>query len=187
MTRFFGRETKVMVLGTAGINDEGELFLSKLAEQRAHQVAEVFYNQSFDRNNGRILVAGGYSKELKDKPPIQREAYLIGEYLMRQYSIPERALLLEDESTTTVENFTLSLERYPDFFADVIDGKRRLGLVSHRDHLKRAVIIGTKALGCAEGWHRDFPTREQIELPHEPIVVPVQQYTEEVVPLAADF
>ena len=186
MTRFFGRENKMMVLGTAGITDDGELFLSKLAEQRAHRVAEVYYNQSFNRANGQILVAGGYSKELKDAPPVQREAQLLGRYLIEQYSIPERALLIEDESTTTEENFTLSLERYPEFFDDVMNDRRKLGLVSHPFHLKRAAKIGSKILSCSESSFRGLPTWQPDNKENEAAAMRVMERRYEEVRLAAD-
>ena len=160
MTRFYGKGNRIMVLGTSGIDSNGEPFLTKLGEDRANRAAEEWYNMSFDRKTGLILVAGGYPKELRDCPPKEREARLLGRYLIDVFNIPKDSIIEEDESTSTEENFTTSLVKFPDFFKDIASGERRLGLVSHSDHLKRAVKIGSGVIGCyGDNCFRELPTR----------------------------
>lgn len=81
-------------------------------------------------------------------------------YMMDQYPIARKVLLLEDESRTTKENFDFSLERYPEFFEEIVSGERILGLVSDEEHLRRAVRIGSGALDCYERQLKPLPTRE---------------------------
>lgn len=170
MVRFYGIGNRMMAFGTGERAEDGSLVLTDLAKRRADKVAEVYYNHSFNRKGAEpsILLSGGYGKrEFPDEPPMQREAQLMAEYLIEQYFIPKSAMLIEDESTDTDENFKNSLQGYPDFF-DYMD-KKRLGLVSHESHLKNRVIeAGVAALAIDDAlsesgkWHRLLPAREPI-------------------------
>lgn len=153
-----------MVLGTAAADETGELYLSAAAKSRCDRAAEAFFDHRFKREKESLLLSGGYSKEFSENPPIGREALLMADYLIRQYALDSRALLVEDESTTTEENFRYSLLRYPGFFEDVVnDGDRKLALVSRADHLERAVSIGSRVLQCAERNLVKRPTWEVIQ------------------------
>lgn len=139
-----------MVLGTAGIGEDGDLYLSDHARSRCDRAAEAYFGHDFSRTNQSILIAGGYAKWLFDEPPVSREAHVMAEYLIKTYGIPETAFLLEDQSTNTEENFILSHEKYPDFFEDIEHYERKLAVVSHENHLERAVFIGRQVLNCYE-------------------------------------
>lgn len=152
-----------MVLGTAAANKQGDLYLSELGMRRCDRVAEAYYGTDFDRIEGLILVSGGYGKLLFDAPPEDREAVLMAGYLERVYYIPQSAMLIEDESTDTKENFDFSVERFPDFFKNIKYGEEVLGLVSHSDHLVKASKIGRRAINCSERQLVEMPTQELIE------------------------
>ncbi len=94
MVRFYGPGNNIMVFGTAGTTEDGELYLSTPAKRRADRAAEEYYNRNFNRKTGKILVAGGFSKELINAPPVQREAQLMAAYLIELYSIPKESLLI---------------------------------------------------------------------------------------------
>ncbi len=143
---------RIMVLGTAA-NVNGELHLTDMGKSRAHRAAQAFFEKGFARGEGSILLTGGYSKAFGEMPPIGREAHLMAEFLLGQYDrISPHHLLIEDESTTTEENFLFSLQRFPEFFEGTANqGDRKLALVSQPDHLKTAVTIGSWALRCTVG------------------------------------
>lgn len=146
-----------MLFGTAGIAENSELYLSDAARSRAYRAMEEFNEDDFDRDSGIILVTGGYSKELS-LPPREREARLIGEFLL-ECGLPEDKLLIEDESTDTRENWENSVKKYPEFFAG-ITAERKLGLVSSPRHLKRAILFGKAVLQMEGHWYRELPSDE---------------------------
>jgi hypothetical protein len=154
---------KIMVLGTAGINEAGEPVLTDQAKRRCDRAAVEAFGYRFKRTPGSILIAGGYSPELHDTPPEKREAHLMASYMLDQYPIPPDALLLEDESRSTKENFEFSFEKFPDFFEDVTSGERKLALVSDEEHLQRAALIGSWVLRCSERQFAMQPTWKFVE------------------------
>ena len=157
MSRYLGYNN-LLIFGTAGVSEDGELFLSEHAQVRAHRAAAEYLRKSFNKKTGRIVIVGGYSKELQSNPPKERESRLIGRFLLEQYqSIPEGALLYEDESTDTWENYLYSLRDFPEIF----EGK--LGLISHPNHLKRAIKIGKEVLHRPndDTWYEPLPTSQQ--------------------------
>ena len=81
-----------------------------------------------------LVLSGGLGKH----PPSEAEAMA---RLCRAANVPQSALLLEDRSTSTIENATFSLRFLP-------NGKdARILVVSDRYHLPRAAMIFRK-LGC---------------------------------------
>ncbi len=160
MSRYYGPGNRIMTFGTAGIAEDGELFLSDMAKCRVHRTAEAWLDPNFNKESGLILISGGYSKELNDNPPVNREARLMAKFLLEQYdTIKEEVVLIEDESTDTEENFLRSQGKHSEFFTDIISGKRKLGLVSHPFHLKRVVDVGRRALGFMDdSWARELET-----------------------------
>lgn len=162
MKRFKGYN-KIMVLGTAGADEGGELYFSAPARNRCDRAAEAYFGSGFGRSDGSILIAGGYAKWLFDEPPVKREARVMAEYLIERYGIPKNALLLEDESTNTEENFTFSQDAHPGFFEDVNSFDTKLAIVSHESHLKKALVIGRRVLNCYERQLVPLPTRQQLD------------------------
>jgi hypothetical protein len=154
---------RIMVLGTAGIDEAGEPVLTEIAKRRCDRAAVEAFGYRFKRTAGSILIAGGYSPALHDTPPEKREAHLMAGYIEDQYPSLAGTLLLEDESRTTKENFEFSFEKYPDFFEDVVNGERKLALVSDEEHLERAAMIGSWVLRCTERQFAMQPTWGPLE------------------------
>lgn len=144
---------RLMAFGTCSVDDEGNMQLSKLARLRSDRVAEAYYSETFRQRLSRIgeaiLIAGGYGKQLFSEPPETRESVLMADYLVREYKIPAGAILLEEESTTTQENWEYSKRLFPEFFASIPEGAEKLGVVSQFDHLDRVTRIGCGVLECS--------------------------------------
>lgn len=174
-----------MVLGTAA-NNNGELCFSPPAKSRCDRAAEAYYNSRFKRGEASLLIAGGYADWLFEEPPIKREALVMADYLINTYNIPANALLLEDQSTDTEKNFTFSRDMFPEFFKDVIDGERKLAVVSHQNHLDKATHKAIGALACSVRQLVLLPTREPF--PEEANVRNTEDLeTKQDILLAADF
>lgn len=157
-----GEIKKAMVLGSATREKDGTFRLTAVGRARAERVAELYESELFNRRDAAILIAGGYGKCYADRPPSreQREGKLLANYLMKRYAIPGSALLIEDESTNTIENWQYSMGQHEEFFDEVISGNERLGLVSHPNHLKRVQYIGEQ-LGLRADMLLQFPTYAQ--------------------------
>lgn len=144
---------RLMAFGTCSVDDEGNMQLSKLARLRSDRVAEAYYSETFRQRSSRIgeaiLITGGYSEQLFSEPPKTRESVLMADYLVREYKIPVSAILLEDESTTTQENWENSTKLFPEFFANIPGGAEKLGVVSQFDHLDKVTKIGCGVLQCS--------------------------------------
>jgi len=153
---------KLMVLGTAAANVDGTLYLSYFGMRRCDRLAEAYLGSEFQRGEATVLISGGYGKKLFETPPVSREATLMADYLIRQYAISHRALLIEDGSRDTEENFEFSMQHFPDFFEGIKEGEEVLGLVSHEDHLVNAVKAGRKKINCREAQLVKLPTRELV-------------------------
>ena len=138
--------SKVMLFGTADVDQEGKMWLTDVGKRRGDRAAEAYYSDE----TIQILIAGGYGKSLFDSVPDQTEAQLLADYLVGAYKIPASALRLEEKSTTTDENFAFSIAQYPEFFEDIVSGDKKLGLVSQANHLSRIAEIGRRALGLIE-------------------------------------
>lgn len=189
--RFYGPDNRIMVFGTGGRTEDGNLELTEWGRRRADKVAETFFNRSFNRRGvgPSILISGGYSKTLfPDKPPAHREAPLMAKYLEDTYGICGSQIAIEDESTDTAENFINSIAGYPNFFEAVHD--RRLGLVSQYNHLRERVI-GAGAIEIAmsdelrntDKWYRLLPANVPAERNK---LIEIDALTQEAVHLAAD-
>lgn len=189
LTNEIGKINKAMVFGSAACNrQDGTFYLSEIGEARAERVAELYYSDQFDRRNpnAAILIAGGYGKRFEDAPPhrSQREGRLMEEYLMKRCEIPGSRLVIEDGSTSTIENWQYSMGQYEEFFADVIEGNESLGLVSHPNHLPRAKYIGEQ-LGCKASMLHTFPTAAQDNAANEAAALTrTKRYFESLVPVA---
>lgn len=175
-----------MVLGTGTLDENGELCLSAAAKSRCDRAAEAYFDSRFKRVGKSVLISGGYSKAFAETPPTGREARLMADYMIGQYPIPISAFLLEEGSTTTEENFSLSMLDFPEFFEDVReDGERKLGLVSDQEHLERAIRLGAHALDCSERHFKQLPTwtvpePRDIVIPRQTAkIIPFQPVVEE--------
>lgn len=173
-----------MVLGT-GRNDEGEVGFSQPMKIRCDRAAEAYFDSGFERGDESLLVTGGYARWLFEKPPIKREALLMADYLINMYNIPSRALLVEDQSTTTEENFTFSRDQFPEFFEEVTGGERKLAVVSHQNHLDKAALIGPLALACSARQFVMLPVWQPVSRGNV-AVLSSSAATGQEVPLAAD-
>jgi hypothetical protein len=115
------------------------------------RVAEEWCNRWFDRDSGKILIAGQRSEALSDTPQIARGAQLIATCLIGRYpEIPEEAILLGGEWKSVRGSFVSNQKRHRDFFKTVADEDRRLSLVAHKERLGRIASIGAKALRWVE-------------------------------------
>lgn len=148
----------MMVFSTGIVDKEGVLHLTDIGKGRAKRAAEAYYSADFSQTPESILVSGGFSKNFIHNPPHGREATLLADYMMRAYDIPSSAFLIEDQSTDTIENLTLSHERYPEWFEDVLDEESKLGLVSDPYHLTRAAMAACALLSCSESQLVKLPT-----------------------------
>jgi len=149
----------MILFGTAGIDKDGQHYLSDYADHRINRTAEIYNSPCFDRETGKILIVGGYSKGLVSPPEIL-ESRLMGRRLIEICDIPEDSILYEIRSTDTWENFYNSLEQYPWFYEKAIKGQEKIGLISHPFHVKRAIRIGSVVLDCFSEWYLALPTPE---------------------------
>jgi uncharacterized SAM-binding protein YcdF (DUF218 family) len=174
---------RIMVFGGGMIiGIDGTLSLHKYSLERAIRAIEYYdynkelFNEHTDAGHPFIICTGGYgllSNNVKKEDATQREAALIADYLIKEGGIPKKAILLEQESTSTLTNWTKSLHLYKDLLdVDLFSSKNRLGLVSHPYHLKRVVYLAKK-LGYREDQLELIPTTEQDNQDYESHVLDV--------------
>lgn len=141
---------KIMGFGTSAVED-GRLYLTPVGKKRIARIA-LAYDQldRGDRMSESILLSGAFSKELINDPPIGREALLFADHLMNEYGVPARAIRIEDEATSTIENLEKSWQKHKDWF-DPINPESKLGLVSDPYHLDRIMDHAPSMLGVDKG------------------------------------
>ena len=150
----------LMTFGSSIIDDEGQIHLSNTSKQRCYRTAEAFFHHKFHRNNESLLIAGGYPKSLAS-PPVAREALLMADFLIERCNIPSRAIMVETQSTSSIENFIYSAQEYPELFQGVMNGEEKIGLVSNPRHLARLAFIGSELLPCQKEQLILLPTMQQ--------------------------
>lgn len=158
---------RVMVFGSAARScDDGTFYLSHVGIARAEKTLEHFFSGEFDArsNESYVLLAGGYGRQLALDGTVpdyaHRESRLMADYLVR-HGVPAGKLLLEDESTNTIENWHYSMTRYGEVVApEVFTKQEPLALVSHPNHLKRARYVG-ELLGFRAAHMALLPTPQQ--------------------------
>ena len=180
--RFYGPGNKIMVLGTGRRTESGDVELTNWGKRRLDAAAAEFFKKSFNRKSDQpiILVSGGYGKKLfPDRPPTNREAPQMRDYLVETYDICPSKIAVEDESVDTEENIIKSLEGFPELFSDV--NERRLGLASHQEHLEWAVEIGARAIDMSDEV-RDRNSWFRLIVAEVPLIKsPIDQLTEEAI------
>ena len=162
---------RIMVFGggvTTGI--DGTISLHKHSLERALKAIEYYdsneelFSKYTDDIQPFILCTGGYgllSNDFKKEDATEREAELMADYLMEEGTIPKKLILLEQESISTLTNWTMSLRLYKNVLdVNLFKPENRLGLVSHPFHLKRVVYLAKK-LGYREDQLELIPTFEQ--------------------------
>lgn len=145
---------KMMILGTGSRGESGDVNLTKLAEQRVHRAIGEAARQGISLRSKEpvFLISGWYSKKYFDSPPSNSEAKVMADFALRIYGrdgLTADAIEIEEQSTTTEENVIMSLEAFPDFFAETIACERQLGIVSHESHVEWATSIAEKVLPCS--------------------------------------
>lgn len=151
----------LMTFGSCETDEAGHIHLSDTGRQRCYRTAEAFFDRRFHRRKESLLIAGGHPKKLIDNPPAEREALLMADLLITQCDVPSSAIITETRSTSSIENFTCSMEEYLELFQGVINGEERIGLVSHPLHLARLAFIGTELLPCSADQLIKLPTMQR--------------------------
>lgn len=154
-----------MVFGGGTVLEaNGNVRLHQASIDRAERTID-YYNTNKELFVGKILAhkafilcTGGYgllSAGIEERDACDREAVLMANYLIGKGHIPKEIILLEQESTSTLTNWTRSLDLYPDELdAGLFSQTEQLGLVSHPCHLERVVYLAEKL-----GYSRDFLER----------------------------
>lgn len=148
------RYNLIFVPGTGARNEEGEVSITDFGKQRVYRAVEAFSNRGFqrkDRDNnviGRILFTGGYDPELFDVPPLSREAGVMAQCALGVHPGLGDHIALEQESTSTEENFARSAELYPELFEEVRRGERKLGVVTQPRYMGYTAAIACEILSC---------------------------------------
>ena len=159
---------RIIVFGGGTVLDEsGHAQLHPASVERAERAIN-YYNDNKELfikgslgDDAFILCTGGYgllSAGVEKPKESDREAVLTADYLISKGGIPKEVILLEKESTSTLTNWTRSLEIYSDILsANLFDETNRLGLISHPYHLMRVVYLAEK-LGYTRGIIEEIPT-----------------------------
>lgn len=144
---------RVMILGK-GVDwdNEGHAHMSVEGQERADRFLKYYDNLRgiFGSREAQVICTGGvallaHGIEMPDNPNY-REGRITANYLM-QHGVPSRIIDIEDKSTSTITNFTnsMKLEGRPVNPKDY-DEKHPLGIVTHPNHMKRALDLA-KPLG----------------------------------------
>lgn len=132
--------------------ESGHASLNPASIERADAVGQYFREDSlrFTAHDAVIVCAGGYeAKSGQIKPPRHlSEGMLTCDYLMDEWNIPANKLEAETESVSTLSNIANTLGLAPGS-TEIINPREigpdnPLGLVSHQDHLIRAVLLASK-------------------------------------------
>lgn len=118
----------IIVLG-GGIRDDQPTF----AVQKRLDAAADYYRGNQD---AVIVVSGGYGEDKK-----YSEAYVMEKYLSEEKNIPRSKIILEDKSTSTVENFKYSKE----ILDEKLGGEYKVAYVTNDFHIYRAGEIAKDA------------------------------------------
>lgn len=105
--------------------------VTKLLSDRIDKAVEVYERC---RVKPMIIPSGGKGSDEKVS-----EAYAMKKYLMEERNIPEDHIIMEDRSTTTMENLKFSKE-----IIDSREGKKKTALVSSNYHVYRCLKYAKK-------------------------------------------
>lgn len=156
---------EVILLGN-GMQTEadGTVHLSQLGYERADRFLQYYGDNEmlFRSPRARVICSGGYGLLAAgiDRPdnPLEREGIITADYLVAE-GVPARIIDVEADSTSTLKNLTNSIAlNY--IQPTVYNPERRLGIVSHPNHIERAVFVAGK-LGIREEVIQRIPTDEQ--------------------------
>lgn len=155
---------KFMILGTGGRGEDGDVCITDFAKQRVNRAIEeaAIRKISLRSNVPFLLFSGGHSPELFDTPPPTSEAKRMADYALRMYrsdGLTASAILLEEESTNTYENFFYSVNGYTEFFEETLQEERELAIVSHSAHIGRAAASAAGVLNCSPAAIIAIPVR----------------------------
>lgn len=148
------RYNLIFVPGTGARNEEGEVSITDFGKQRVYRAVEAFYGPNFPRIGkegnvlGRILFSGRYDPELFETEPQSTEAGEMGRCALGVHPGLGDHIVLEQESTSTKENFARSAELYPELFEEVKRGERKLGVVTQPRYMGYTAAIACEILSC---------------------------------------
>lgn len=145
-------------LPTTAVVEDGALVLSDFGKRRADHAAVAYFDQKCDRAKARIIVAGGYCKDL-DFVPDTTEALLTADYLIKTHNIDPKTLLLEQRSKSTIENVAFSAIQYTKFFEGALNEEEKVVVVSHPYHLARVCFVMCR-MGLPKTQLLKFPTTQ---------------------------
>ncbi len=135
--------------------DEQQYELSPASEMRA-ATAAIYYRVNkklFETQGARIVVSGGYAGlagNQKAPPRQSREATLIIDHMMKEYDVPSHILELENESTSTTDNYAKVL-KFGYFAGEEFNNENPLLTVGSRQHVvRRGLPLGRAAFGITE-------------------------------------
>jgi hypothetical protein len=145
---------QLVVLGAGAEHDAvlGVGYLRPASISRAERAASYYYENlcRFSASQALIVCSGGYEgKSGQEELPVSfREGPLMRDHLVGHCGLPSKIVEAEYTSTSTLTNLTSVLglaagsSEYIDPYS--IGPDNPLGLVSHRNHLKRAVFFAAK-------------------------------------------
>lgn len=146
---------RIIVFGGGTVlGEDGRVCLHETSTQRAERTIEYFnthkalFGEGAGTNKPFILCTGGYgllSAGIEGRDPNDREAVIMANYLVTKGNIPKEIILLEQESTSTLTNWTKSIKLFKDKLdARLFNQTNPLGLISHPHHLKRVVYLAVQ-------------------------------------------
>ena len=132
---------EVMILGGGLDRQQGQLIsLSRHSMERTSRFLRYYHEnrRAFDSATAFALCSGGYAL-LADRTEApddgSREAVLMADELMHG-CVPASKIRIEDESYSTVTNFTYSIKKGLLSVGDY-QNDHQLGVVTHPDHFRR--------------------------------------------------
>jgi uncharacterized SAM-binding protein YcdF (DUF218 family) len=146
---------EVILLGSGmEPTSDGGVRLNEGGFERADRFL-AYYTENrpaFRASDAQVICSGGYALlgagVERPENPGEREGILTADYLVNN-GVSHRLIRVESESTSTLTNFANSIDLGYVTPSDY-DADRRLGVVSHPYHLKRAVMLARKL-----GWAKD--------------------------------
>lgn len=130
----------IIVLGAGLIGEDVSLSLGSRLD-----TAAAYYAENPD---SLIVVSGGQGEN-----EIVSEAYAMSKYLQNTYDIPETSIMMEDKSTRTAENFSLSKALLDEYF----DRDYTAIFVTNDFHVYRSEMIAELSGLDAEGLSAPSP------------------------------
>lgn len=139
---------RVIILGKGiEFDDEGGAHLAAAGQARADRFLEYYSDSKiFNSRYAQVVCTGGaallaHGIELPDELKA-REGRVTADYLIKN-GVPHNIIDIEDSSTSTLTNFSNSMDLgyiKPSDFNQV----HRLGVVTHPHHQKRAAVLAGK-------------------------------------------